>query len=83
MKKQMRDPTRVQTMEFNEEDVMYAKMFDSYAKPITLSLKMADMIRESKGRQILYKEAAEYAKEMLEMYRVRQGFNGNTPKQGY
>jgi hypothetical protein len=69
---QIRDPQRAQTIPVTDHSIIMSPVFDRAGREISLSLRIANQMRESTGKQRLYREAAESAQQLVDLYRRQE-----------
>lgn len=72
MNMQMKDPARAQTVPLNVRDMAMAPLFDAAGQNISAAMHIASQMRESAGRQRLYKFATDEAKALLELWEKQE-----------
>jgi hypothetical protein len=66
------DPTRVQAVQMDDPDLLFASMFQSSAKNITFAMRMANQMKESNARSVIYEEIAHEAQDLVDNYNEAQ-----------
>jgi hypothetical protein len=68
MNLQIKDPSRIQTIPLNARDVAMAPVLDKAGQDIAVAMRLANLMRESAGRQRMYKSAADEAKMLVDLW---------------